>query len=388
MSIEPRAAQAADGKLGRAPDNDALPAQDWFESEESTRVAMVSELQRIKRRTRVRPWGVLILTVLITAGIVRKFATKPIMLEASVTLALAEGQLSSKYNAIPVDQLRQYVTSVLLPDNKLIELIEKRDLFRLRKTAGPQFAIEELRSNLTVQIWKNSFVFFDESSQNTRRSARIGLTVGDTDPDRAYEIAHDLASIAIQSSLQQRQKLSDQISGQVAMLREAIDKKIEALDAEIVEKKAAVAAAIRAGHRENAGVLSMELASLERESKASEERLDQIAASGEDLASDITGAGLDMSLSIVEEYRPERPTRSPFVLVMIASVVGTGALLASSLVLGAFDSRVHDSDDVTRLGLPVLGHVPGFAGDHVGSMQTRSAARARVPSFLRWRSHR
>jgi hypothetical protein len=57
-------------------------------------------------------------------------------------------------------------------------------------------------------------------------------------------------------------------------------------------------------------------------------------------------------------------------------------------VLGAFDSRVHDSDDVARLKLPVLGHVPGFAGDNVGSMRTRSAAPTRVPSFRRWRFHR
>jgi hypothetical protein len=73
---------------------------------------------------------------------------------------------------------------------------------------------------------------------------------------------------------------------------------------------------------------------------------------------------------------------------MVAVVVGTGSLLGSALLLGAFDSRVHDTDDVARLGLPVLGHIPGFAGDNVGSMQARGAARARVPSFLRWRSHR
>src|SRR5882724_3277431 len=142
----------------------APPAPDWYGSEESTRVAMVSELQRIKRRTRVRPLPVLLLAALITAGITQKLATRPVLLEASVTLALAEGALSSRYNNIPVDQLRQYVTSVLLPDGKLTELIEKRDLYRLRKRLGPQFAIEQLRGNLTVQIWKNSFVLFDDSA--------------------------------------------------------------------------------------------------------------------------------------------------------------------------------------------------------------------------------
>ena len=58
------------------------------------------------------------------------------------------------------------------------------------------------------------------------------------------------------------------------------------------------------------------------------------------------------------------------------------------IVIGAFDSRVHDVEDVARLDLPVLGHVPGFPGDNVGSLEARGALRARVPSFLRWRSHR
>ena len=74
------------------------------------------------------------------------------------------------------------------------------------------------------------------------------------------------------------------------------------------------------------------------------------------------------------------------VLVMILLVVGTGALVGSALFLGAFDSRVHDTDDVARLGLPVLGHVPGFPGDQVGSLRSRGARRNHVPWFLRWRS--
>jgi hypothetical protein len=62
--------------------------------------------------------------------------------------------------------------------------------------------------------------------------------------------------------------------------------------------------------------------------------------------------------------------------------------MGTALIMGAFDSRVHDSDDVARLGLTVLGHVPGFAGDDVGSLEARGVSRARVPSFSRWRSHR
>jgi hypothetical protein len=136
------------------------------------------------------------------------------------------------------------------------------------------------------------------------------------------------------------------------------------------------------------GILRVDLLALDREQKQLEERLSQISTSRDALAAQIAAAGLDITLSIVEEHRPERPTRSGFVIVMIAAVIGTGSLIGSALVVGAFDSRVHDTDDVARLGLPVLGQVPRFAGDNVGSMLTRSAVRARVPSYSRWRSHR
>ncbi len=95
-----------------------------------------------------------------------------------------------------------------------------------------------------------------------------------------------------------------------------------------------------------------------------------------------------MTVAVVEEHRPERNEHRGFVLIMVLVVVGLGSLLGSALLFGAFDSRLHDLDDLTRLGIPVLGHVPGFPGDHVGSLETRGALRRRVPSFLRWRSQR
>ena len=54
------------------------------------------------------------------------------------------------------------------------------------------------------------------------------------------------------------------------------------------------------------------------------------------------------------------------------------------LVVGAFDTKVHDADDVRRLALPVVGHVPGFAGDDHGSLRRRGVGGGRVPSYRRW----
>jgi hypothetical protein len=330
---------------------------------------------------------VLALAAAVTGVIVYKVATKPVAVQAEVVLALAEGAMSGPQNALPVDQLREYVSTLLLPDGKLTDLIEKRDLSRLRKRLGPQFAIEELRSSLEIQIWKNSFMYQDEDD-NARHSARIGLAVTDSDPDRALGIARDLAAIVIETSAAQRQKLGDAVTQQVTALRDATVKKLDGLADDIVQKQAAIDAAVQQRRPDIAAMLRIDRAALEKERLTTQEQLARIAASPEGLAAEIAEAGQDMSLSIVEEHRPERPTHSGFVLIMVAFVVGTGALVGAATLLGAFDSRVHDTDDVARLGLPVLGHIPGFAGDNVGSMLSRGAVRARVPSFLRWRSHR
>lgn len=359
----------------------------WYESEQPTRSGMVAELQRIRRRTRIRPIPVILLGAAVTALITYKLATRPVIVEAEVIMALTEGSFASQRTGIPVDQLRAYVTQVLLPDKRVLQLVEKYDLFRLRKKAGPQYALENMQDMYSVAIWKNSFAYYDDEDDNARRSARIGITVRDSDPDRAVDIARDLAAIVIETSAQRRQARAEAVTAQIAMLRAATNEELDRIASDIAQKTAAIEQARARGQVDLVGILRIDLAALQQDRRRNEGRLTRIAASSENFASEITAAGLDLSLSIVDENRPERPAHSGMVLLMVIAVVGTGSLLGAAMVLGAFDSRIHEADDVRRLGLPVLGHVPGFAGDHVGSMRTRSVRSARVPSFQKWRFH-
>lgn len=360
-------------------------SDDWYDREESTRLGLISELQRIKRRTRVRPLPVILLAALLTGAIVYKVSTKKPLFEAEIVLSLQQGILSERKVAIPVDQLREYVTGVLMPDNKLIAMIERRNLYRLRKKLGNDFAVESLREQLEVQIWKNSFIYYDEEDEDTLKSARIGITITDGDPDLAFDIARDLAGIVMQTAGELKQKAADEATRAVRAGRAALDKRDSDLTTSLSLKQTALATAEALDKKELVQALKLDIFNLDTQIKSVELRLNNFAASNEGLASRIAAAGLDMQISIVEEHHPERPPPNNLVLIMLAFVVGTFALLGSALVLGAFDSRVHDADDVTRLGLPFLGHVPGFPGDTVGSLAARGAARSRVPSFLRWR---
>jgi len=361
---------------------------DWYESEESTRRGLVTELQRMRRRFAVRPIPVLLLAALITGAILYKMHKKQPLVEAEVILALTEGQLGTGHTGVPADQLRAYVNNVLLPDKQLIALIEKRDMYKLRRTMGIQFAVGELREQIEINIWKNSFEYWDDEDANAKKSARIGITVADADPDKAYDLAHDLASIAIVQHEIERERISRAVANEVELMRGVTEKRLADLDTAIAMKTTALAKARTAGKNGLASALLLDLATLAGDRKRATEQLASIASSNDAIAMQVAAAGLDLSLQIVEERRPERPEKSQFVFAMVLAVIGTGALIGAALIIGAFDSRIHDTDDVERLGLPVLGHVPGFAGDSVGSLHARGARRARVGSVMRWRSAR
>jgi hypothetical protein len=363
----------------RPDDND-----EWFESEESTRRSMVAELQRIKRRTTVRPVPVLLLAAVMTTAITYKVATKKRNVEAEIVLALATGTMANDRRdlGIPVDHLRDYVGTDLMPRTKLEGIIERRDLFRLRKKLGMDFAVDELRSNMEISVWHNSFLYDDD---NGTRSARIGITYSDPDPDLALELARDLAQTVVETAGEKRQEQAAAMAEQLEAMHEDLARQLAAIRRDQAKKVVDHDRAVAKGQTAIAESLELENAALEREAKALETEIETVVKSAD---AGIAANGLDVSLSIVEEHRPERPESHAFVMILIGVVVGLGSLIGSALLIGAFDSRVHDTDDVARLGLPILGHVPGFPGDGVGSLAARGALRRRVPSLLRWRSQR
>lgn len=363
---------------------------EWFESEPRTRDGLIQEVQRIRRRTRVRPIPVILLALLITGGITYKLATRKPIFYSEVVLALREGSLGSedKTTGLPLGELREFVLSVLLPDKRLGELIETRDLNRLRKKLGIQWAINELRESIEIEIWRNSFVYYDPENPNREASARIGLTVGDDDPDRAYLLARDLAGIIISEVREHRRVLATKVSADIAAYAKALDERMMGLERERSSRMVQLVEASEADKQTIVQALHLRLTELDEEQARTEKTISEINRSPDVLADRIAEAGLDLIIELVSEKRPARPESKGLLIAMICVVVGVFSLLGAALVLGAFDSRVHETDDIARLGLPVLGHVPGFPGDSLGSLEARGVQRARVPLFRRWRSHR
>lgn len=359
---------------------------DWYESEEPTRRGYVAELRRIRRRFAARPLPVLLLAVALGSLILYRVLHRPRTYLAEVILAMTEGTMSGPSTGLPADELREYVSSFLLSDRNVNAVVVKNELFPLRRQLGPEYGITELRSQMVIEIWKNSFVYFHEWDAHARKSVRIGITFMDSDPDRAFRVAKDLAQIAITTHEAERHRVTTAIANEVRMARDKLQAELRDLTTAIAMKQAAMALAQKDGKQQLAARLHVDLTALDNQVKAAEDQLASIAHSPEQIADQIAKAGLDLSFEIVEERRPDRPEHSTFSLVLVGIVLAIGALMVSALVVCSFDSRIHDTDDVERLGLPVLGHVPSFEGDHVGSLRARGVARPHGPSVMRWLS--
>jgi hypothetical protein len=362
---------------------------DWYESEERTRRGMVVELQRMRRRMRARPWPVILVAALITSVITYKAVTRKRSYQAEVVLALREGTLGTQQRVgMPLGELREFVQSVLISDNKLEELIERRDLHRLRKKLGVPWAVAEVRKQLEVEVWRNSYIYYDPENPNRDPSARIGLSVTDEDPDAAFSLAHDLSQIVIESVRERRYEYATRIAQRIEMEREATSVRLERLDRELNESMVAFSTARRQKKDGLAQAINLRVAELDNQKRDAEKTMSQLNTSPEAIADRIAAAGLDLVIELVAEKRPNRPPDRGLLIAILGVIVGLGSLIWAAIVIGAFDARVHDAEDIERLGLPVLGHVPGFPGDRVGSLEARGVQRKRIPLFRRWRSQR
>jgi capsular polysaccharide biosynthesis protein len=250
------------------------------------------------------------------------------------------------------------------------------------------WAITELRGQVAIDVWRNTYIYYDPEQPNRDPSARIGITVTDEDPDDAFLLAHDLASIVVDSVRDRRLDYAQRIAKTLEADRDAMSKRLSVLELERTELMVAFSKARRANKEGVAQAINLRLTQVDAQQKDAEKTMTELTTSQDAIADRIAAAGLDLVIEIVGEKRPNRPPSRGLVLSILLAIVGTGSLIGAALLIGAFDSRVHDVEDVERLGLPVLGHVPGFPGDRVGSLEARGVHRTSVPSFRRWRSQR
>ena len=156
-----------------------------------------------------------------------------------------------------------------------------------------------------------------------------------------------------------------------------------ALDRQIGTTGLALSQARAAHDDERAQTLRAELSLLAARQHQARIKLAALEAGvrSDRLRADAIAGGLGLNLQVVSARPPGHEVGQGVRLGLIALVLFALFLPSAAILVGAFDPRIHDQDDVSRLGFTAVGHLPGFAGDRIGSLRARGVKRRRTASF-------
>lgn len=364
--------------------HELLP-NDWLKVEPRLGKLWVIDLQRLKRRAKTRIPLVLLLAALMAGGVYRMLSRRGASYDAAVFVAIDESSLSAGRNSIPGRELTNYVATVLIPDQALIDLANRRNLHRLRKKLGDQYAVDELRMQFELEVIQNDYA--ERRAPQEARTAHLQLTVYDATPEEANLLAGDLAEIVVKTSTaraaQEAKELTADVERTLAVMRENVD----ALAKELSAAKEEQTRARLSGDPAAIAAASLSVERAEQNWRRADVNLEETSrrATVEASAETLQAAGLGVNARIVDRRNAGALIDKRTGVALATVFVFFGAMVAVALLVGAFDSRLHEPEDVSRLGLPVLGQIPDFPGQSIGSLRHRGVRRHRVPSFLRWR---
>jgi hypothetical protein len=76
-------------------------------------------------------------------------------------------------------------------------------------------------------------------------------------------------------------------------------------------------------------------------------------------------------VQLVDQKLPSPHNPRPIKLAILAFAVFLFGFPLMVAGVCAFDTRLYDTNDIRRLGVQVVGHVPPFAGSDVGTLSAR-----------------
>ncbi len=347
---------------------------DWLEAE-ATQQTLRNELKRLKRRAKQRKLLVVVLALLGTAAVLYKVSKRRPLYTASIVMRATEGVLVDEESPLAAQGLANYLYSVALSKERLMPLIEKHNLYPQRETFGDLFAIDELRNFLDIEIGSNFFAR-ERDEGDPQRSVGITVHFSDFDPNLAFDVAQDLGTILREAEVERRKNHASKLSAianstvsrvqqRLAEQTEALAKADLAIDQPGTGKNAALAVA-EARITKKRLLVDLKETTLLLEAVTAEQSYTNLAQAAE-------GANQALQFEIVDVRRPIIiPGTSMAVYGIVGLFVFVCLLPICAIGLAAMDTKLHHIEDVMRLGMPVVGHVPDFPGAQMGTLRERS----------------
>ena len=329
----------------------------WVGDEPAIREWFAEALRLLRRAVR-RPLLTLAIALLAAAVLFGLQLRRPPVFHARAELLLRENALSSDRTLVSRADLRSFVENVALSSSRLQEMMDRHGLFRAEGARSPVLALAEMRKSIEVEILQDYFAE-DRLERTPSRTARIVVTFTSDEPDEAMVVARDLGMLVAGAELGHHAEKARQQAGFAGAAAAETREEATRTRGELAALEGASVAApakISSAQRVKIAFLRAWLAKLERRRSELEQehaRLDLAAAAEE------KHEGTRVHLATLQAEH-EGPRNEGQWLRRKAAIAGTAGLALALLLVGAFDPRLYDADDIRRAGSVSLGslHAP------------------------------
>ncbi|HEX9101496.1 MAG TPA: hypothetical protein VF997_04795, partial [Polyangia bacterium] len=178
--------------------------RDWV-GDEAELPRMWGELKRLGRRARRRWLRTLGYGLLCAGLVVGTVARKPRSYASRVAFRVSESELESATTMHTNGRLRDYVATVVFSTARLKSVIKEHELYVPLMQRDPSLAVESMRDDLEVEVWRNYFAL-PRSADDPARSARLAITFHSNDAHKAYDTVTHLGRLVAES--EQRSRVS------------------------------------------------------------------------------------------------------------------------------------------------------------------------------------
>jgi hypothetical protein len=313
----------------------------WFAEEPGYR-AELAELTRVLHRGRCRPWltvglGLSFATLLFLAQIVKRKSYP-----GTVGLLMVENASDNDGRPESIRELQNFIDNVAFTMPLLLDIQKRRGLI---------MPLTRFRDNIDYEIYQDYFTDW-RYEYSPLRSARIALTFKAPTPELALAVARDLANLIVeaQAARQLRKSEGEEDVGTLAHVGTADD--VTRLRDELNRLLRATAFGASPDERLQLRRLKARLVAAELRVKSATSDLADI-----DTRRALATKRRGTRVMVVDEGVPVKQASPKVVLgrQIVVSLVGT--LPVVILLVGAFNPRLYDVEDVRRAGFVALGRL-------------------------------
>jgi hypothetical protein len=301
------------------------PDAAWADDEPPLGSAMRREVQRLGRRARAS-WPIWVTGAVVVSAVMTVMnARKPPQYTATVGLLVVEGAMRQS-EELSAGSLRAHMTDLAFTRPRLGELIRNHPKEFPGAAKDIEGAVEGIRERIKVDISGSDFID-ERRDSDPPRSAHIAIGFTASDPQTAWQIAHALADLLIDSAMARQR---------AAMVREA----------------AGAASAV-----ESAEAQSDDTTAADKRSDVQRLKDTEARAAAARLGLRAVEEQQGVRFELIDPGQVPRPTSRASLFGDALLTLALSLLVAFSLA-GAFDPRVIDASDLTGMGVPLLGRLP------------------------------